>query len=67
MYLGTIITNNIYLTNRPYYINTPNNMPVKQLKRDLKEKYYLSVKATMNGCVFRTDSKISRHRHRHLR
>ena len=34
-------------------------MPVK-LVRDLKDNYYLSVKATLNRCVFRTVLKFSR-------
>ena len=40
-------------------INTPNNM-CKNPIRDLKDSYYLSMKTTLNRCVFRTDLKFSK-------
>jgi len=35
-------------------------MSLKKPIRDLKDKNYLSVKATLNRCVFRKDLKVSR-------
>ena len=43
------------------YNETPNNMSVKTQIRDLKDNYYLSVKATLNRCGFRMDLKLSRY------
>ena len=39
-----------------YNNNTPNKNPT----RDLNDNYYLSLKATFNRRVFRTDLKLSR-------
>ena len=35
-------------------------MSVKKTIRDVKHNYCLSVKATLNRCIFRTDLKFSR-------
>ena len=43
------------------YNNTPNDMSVQKPIRDLKDIYYLSVKATLNRWVFRRDLKFSIH------
>jgi len=41
------------------YNNTPNNMYVKTVS-DSKDNNYLSLKATLNRCVFKTDLKFSK-------
>ena len=57
---GTYNNNNInvylikHLTRRSHSNN---------IIRDLKDNYYLSMKATLNMCVFRTDLKFSKMTH----